>query len=488
MKKRLFGILVSFLVGLMPNAVGQNYEDAFNDFVRQNEQSFNRFADSINRQFAAALAANIKSFMGETPVVKDANPKPVRQPQYPNGDTPQKKITPPCPERDPERAPGNAPEANSEPEEVQSPIETPLPNNLKSLSFTIFGEDARIAVRPFQAELKGISAKDVSDFWLQLSECDYVQLLQYCQESQKTLAYNDWAIFQLVLRIAQQIYPSQYNEQTVLTVFLLNQLGLEAKVGFEESHLFVLVAIQQQVYGVSFCDISGLRYYIEDFNPAYHSNNKSFSFRTYDLNFPQKTKNLDMNLKRPIKTHSVNDREIKDSIINISMNMVQLFSTYPQVDVDVYANAIPSEEFCASLDRLLVPVFKDLSEYDAVALLLKYLQYGFDYATDDEQFGFEKPFFCEENYFYPQNDCEDRAVLFSFLVRYLLGMDVVLIDYPGHLATAVCFKENVSGASLLHRGKRFVICDPTYVGAPIGVEMPEFTQDDRNVIPLKRIR
>ena len=103
MKKRLFGILVSFLVGLMPNAVGQNYEDAFNDFVRQNEQSFNRFADSINRQFAAALAANIKSFKGETPVVKDAKPKPVRQPQYPNGDTPQKKINPPRPERDPER-------------------------------------------------------------------------------------------------------------------------------------------------------------------------------------------------------------------------------------------------------------------------------------------------------------------------------------------------------------------------------------------------
>ena len=119
---------------------------------------------------------------------------------------------------------------------------------------------------------------------------------------------------------------------------------------------------------------------------------------------------------------------------------------------------------------------------------MKYLQYGFDYATDEEQFGFEKPFFCEENYFYPKNDCEDRAVLFSFLVRYLLGMEVVLIDYPGHLATAVCFKENVSGASLVHKGKRYVICDPTYVGAPIGVEMPDFAQDDRTVIPLKRIR
>jgi hypothetical protein len=168
--------------------------------------------------------------------------------------------------------------------------------------------------------------------------------------------------------------------------------------------------------------------------------------------------------------------------------MIELYGTYPQVDIEVYANAQPSEEFTKSIDELIKPYLAGLSTFESVSLLLAYLQYGFDYATDDEQFGYEKPFFCEENYYYAKNDCEDRSVLFSYLVRHLLHLDVILIDYPGHLAAAVHFPVEVSGKSVNYNGKRYVICDPTYIGAPIGVEMPEFTQDDRTVIPLKRIR
>lgn len=66
-------------------------------------------------------------------------------------------------------------------------------------------------------------------------------------------------------------------------------------------------------------------------------------------------------------------------------------------------------------------------------------------------------------------------------------MDVVLIDYPGHIATAVHFATPVEGASVMHGGKSYVICDPTYIGASIGMEMPDFTPSDRTVVPLKRM-
>ena len=45
-------------------------------------------------------------------------------------------------------------------------------------------------------------------------------------------------------------------------------------------------------------------------------------------------------------------------------------------------------------------------------------------------------------FYYPYCDCEDRSVLYSYLVRNLLKLDVVLLDYPNHIATAVCFNEN----------------------------------------------
>ena len=43
--------------------------------------------------------------------------------------------------------------------------------------------------------------------------------------------------------------------------------------------------------------------------------------------------------------------------------------------------------------------------------LLLWVQTGFRYQTDGEQFGYEKPFFIEETLYYPACDCE--TVLFS---------------------------------------------------------------------------
>ena len=102
------------------------------------------------------------------------------------------------------------------------------------------------------------------------------------------------------------------------------------------------------------------------------------------------------------------------------------------------------------------------------------MQTAFQYQTDDEQFGYEKPFFVDEVFYYPYCDCEDRSILYSYLVRTLMGLDVVLLDYPNHIATAVCFDENVSGDYLMVEGKKYVVCDPTYIGASIGNAMPQY--------------
>ncbi|MGM9852418.1 MAG: hypothetical protein ACI30N_00400 [Muribaculaceae bacterium] len=78
----------------------------------------------------------------------------------------------------------------------------------------------------------------------------------------------------------------------------------------------------------------------------------------------------------------------------------------------------------------------------------------------------------EESLFYPYADCEDRSVLFSHLVRDLLGLDVALVYYPNHLATAVRFTDSVAGDAMQVGQSRFVVCDPTYIGAPVGMQMP----------------
>lgn len=118
-------------------------------------------------------------------------------------------------------------------------------------------------------------------------------------------------------------------------------------------------------------------------------------------------------------------------------------------------------------------------------MLLNFVQTAFVYEYDDKVWGYDRAFFAEETLFYPYCDCEDRSILFSRLVRDLLGLKVVLIYYPGHLATAVRFSENVTGDYLSVNTSRYVICDPTYIGAPVGRTMPNMNNGNAKVILLE---
>ena len=127
---------------------------------------------------------------------------------------------------------------------------------------------------------------------------------------------------------------------------------------------------------------------------------------------------------------------------------------------------------------------KGMDEQKAINFLLRFVQTSLRYKTDEVQFGKENYLFPEETLYYPYSDCEDRSILFAWLVHSLLGMDVVGLDYPGHVATAVLFEGHVDGDSVTHNGKRYVIADPTYVNALIGMAMPNFKNEKPEVIKI----
>ncbi|MDR3296686.1 MAG: hypothetical protein LBS94_00425, partial [Prevotellaceae bacterium] len=105
----------------------------------------------------------------------------------------------------------------------------------------------------------------------------------------------------------------------------------------------------------------------------------------------------------------------------------------------------------------------------------------------DEQFGYEKWNFAEETIASDYSDCDDRAILFAQLVRRLLGMPVVLVYYPGvHLAAAVHFDNPAaSGDYILVDSKKYLICDPTYSNADIGMAMPQLRE---TAVEVRKIR
>ncbi len=139
----------------------------------------------------------------------------------------------------------------------------------------------------------------------------------------------------------------------------------------------------------------------------------------------------------------------------------------------------------ASLYPALRSQIEGKSVKKQVTMLLDFVQTAFDYATDQEQFGYERPLFGDESFYYPKNDCEDRSILFSILVRDLVKLDVALVHWPGHLATAVAFPEQVEGDHFTLDGRNYTVCSPTYVGAGIGMTMPDFKNVNAELILLK---
>ena len=113
------------------------------------------------------------------------------------------------------------------------------------------------------------------------------------------------------------------------------------------------------------------------------------------------------------------------------------------------------------------------------------MQTGLTYRTDNSVWGHDRVFFAEETLYYPYCDCEDRSILFSRLVRDLLGLDTALVYYPGHLASAVAFGDDAEGDAMLIDGRRFIVCDPTYIGAPVGKQMPGLDYARAEAIVLK---
>src|SRR5574344_2037861 len=118
-------------------------------------------------------------------------------------------------------------------------------------------------------------------------------------------------------------------------------------------------------------------------------------------------------------------------------------------------------------------------------MLLKYVQTGFVYEYDDKVWGEDRAFFAEETLYYPYCDCEDRAILFTRLVRNLVGLKCALVYYPGHLAAAVHFTDSVNGDYLQVNGERFTIADPTYINAPVGRTMPKMMNRSATAILLQ---
>jgi len=315
----------------------------------------------------------------------------------------------------------------------------------------------------------------IADAYEAMCKADYKALVDDCRKVKKELNLNDWGIF-LFVREASKTLCTDENAAVVMQQFLLNELGYKSKMArrADRNQMLLFVAADCQVYGHPYFTKDGLNYYNL-------TSNESCQFYMCQEDSPKAKSKLNMQVNHApaLNAGMVNSvhKNRSGSVavsVDVPKSLMEFYGSMPQCDYSVYVNAEVNPSVASKVLSTLAPLVNGKGEAEAANLLINFVQTGFQYATDQEQFGYEKPFFVEELFYYPYCDCEDRSVLYSYLVRNLLKLDVVLLDYPNHIATAVCFNENVSGDFVTVGGKKYVVCDPTYIDASIGKAMPQF--------------
>lgn len=460
-----------------------DFTKEFNNFSSNAKNIFEDFNARANKVFADALKENWKEYQACEALEPHQKPKPSTPPQA-SPEDPVKvderleilSQPEPVPTKDTMRSTTDA-------SAVQGFLDAP-----KQVQFDYFGVKQNVNVpREYgKFHLSGTTSQDVSAFWKKLSSNrDVNATIRGCKRAYETFQMNDWALFRWVENLSAAVYPANVNsERSVLTVFLLNQLGIKCKVACVGNVLTPVVAFRQTIYGKSYIREGGERYYIVQ------NSVPGASIYSYDFDFPN-TSPLDVKIARPLKIGASSDiYNIKkhssvfgcDIVLPVNRRLIEFYDSCPQAGTEWYDKSVVDPSFAKALILALDPYVKGKSEEEAVTLLLRFLHNDFSYKRDNEQFGREKPFFVEENFVYPFNDCEDRSVLFAFLVRRLTGLKVVLLDYPDHIATAVAFNSPVKGSYIDYSGNSYYVCDPTYVGAGIGEVMPVYRNSGVKVL------
>ena len=362
----------------------------------------------------------------------------------------------------------------------------------KNFSFSYMGTTCEVRLpKDLNIRMSGCESCMIATIWKQLATNAMDNTIRDFLALRLKMQLCDWAYLNLIDTFAKA-FCGHGNEAVIMAAFIYSQSGYKMRLGRDCEKLYLLYGSKHGIYEKGYIVIEGINYYPLD--------DKVERMEISDFSFPQEQsmslyiENAQKFTIRPSAIRKLASEQYHDVAIDsqVNLNLIQFYNTYPSSEVNgnfmtcwkMYADT-PMDE---SVSQMLYPDIKNkiegLSDVQAVNQILNWVQTAFQYEYDDKVWGHDRAFFAEETLYYPYCDCEDRAILFTRLVRDLLGLKCILVYYPGHLASAVCLKQQVNGDYISLDGDVYTICDPTYIGAPVGITMPEMDNRSAKVIKL----
>ena len=468
-------------------AQGQNFREQYESFKRQSIKKYVSFREECNKAYADNLRKAWEAYntLPEIPKPKEEDVPPII---YNEEET----ITPIHENEIPIHDTIPVPTPTPQPKPIEPiPEVSPIIND--SFSFPYYNTELSIrAGENHKFKIGNLSGENLANAWEHLSNDTYNSILSDCLRIRSEYALCDWAYFQM-LHAFSVAFLGESNESTFLTAFLYCQSGYKMRLAIANDNLGVLYGSNHIIYNSPYYVIDDDYYYpfrIDD--EEIHVANSAFPNESgMSLVMYQTPK---FSIKESDDKHRVSQYQLIDITYKVNENLIAFYNDYPNSQIGddpltrwaIYANT----EIDPSLSNLIYPKIRQAiagkSELQSVNIILNFVQTAFEYEYDDKVWGGDRAFFTEESIYYPYCDCEDRSILFSRIIRDILDLDVILVYYPGHLAAAVEFGTPVKGDYINLNSRKFIICDPTYIGAPVGITMPDMNNNEAKVILLKR--
>ncbi|WP_165045547.1 hypothetical protein [Dysgonomonas sp. ZJ709] len=427
----ILSIICLFFISLLPLSAQESIEDEYEAFVKQRVNEMVEFRNQRDKEFASFLKEYWEMYIAtagiKQPMPGPDNPiyyKPAEKPKEPIIEKESKPVTPKA--KPTLKPPSVKPESKSKP--------TPKPDGsidkTTQAHITFYGGQYAVSKPNTTVYLSNIEETHLAEAWTTLSKANYGAIVNDCLRLKKELNLNDWGYIMLAKSAGQLLSKRQTADEIVFgQMFILLQSNYKVRMARVNNRLAMLVATDQLLYDTPFTEVGHDRYFVitnnrnEDINAVY-SYNKDFAAATIyiSMDIEYMPQLVDNNYQEVMET----ENSLQKISSSVNENLINYFKDYPQCDISIYMNAKPSIQFQNFIEPQFAAMIEGKSTVDAASILLRYIQLGFKYATDQQQFGYEKPFFIDENFFYPQNDCEDRAILYGYLMKSLLQLDVIV--------------------------------------------------------------
>lgn len=314
---------------------------------------------------------------------------------------------------------------------------------------------------------------DVIKFFDTMAKSQYQEFLDKLKEISSKLSLNDWGVYMLVSNLSNKVY-SDKDSSKLFRWFILNKLGYGVKVGISNSKI-ILMHYAKNIYNAPSYTFEDKKYYIlEDAKDI-------SALHIYRSEPSTSVKELDFSLEKlPLLSKDIIVKDIKflhngdEYIFKVpyNKNLLDFMATYPVVGYDIYLNAAMDEATYIALAKSFKEYITSKKSSEAMDFVLHFIQNAFIYEVDNTHFGKQKTMFAQETLTYDKSDCEDRVVLFAYLVKKFFDVEVTAIKYDDHISSALYIP--MRGDKVKIKSKDFIIADPSYANASIGDSIQKY--------------